>query len=445
MSIPELHPQLLGLLDDARENPDDDTPRLILADWLEEHDHTDLAACVREEVTRARCDDSPDEDAMPQERPASVIQDWEDRLRGYFQSFRFHRGLVQLHAHASLLADVTDPVLLAWVDGLWLETTWESPEIYARIPLLPRVNSLRLTLYEHPFRDDEHACACLHSLSQTRLTQLDLGQGAIGSEFLTELANWPGADRLTLLNLANNALDVQELTILCQSPVLTNVRSLDLRDNQTGDGLGAILTHATHGRKIESLFLGGNGLALNSLRRLAEWPQLARLTELHLAHNNLEEIPLRLLLTGFSTLPEPASLRRLDLSFNRIGTAALTDIATTPNLGNLEELVLTNGNLSREGLHQLGHSPHLPNLRRLRLGGNVLYPGELRTLATSPMIQRLTTLDLHSCRLRDDTASILLEAAPLPNLRWLRLGGNYLSRATRRELVAAFPFTDFGP
>src|SRR5438045_3614039 len=30
-------PEVLAFLQDIKENPDDDTPRLILADWLEEH------------------------------------------------------------------------------------------------------------------------------------------------------------------------------------------------------------------------------------------------------------------------------------------------------------------------------------------------------------------------------------------------------------------------
>jgi uncharacterized protein (TIGR02996 family) len=41
------HPQLLALLDAARLNPHDDTSRLVLADWLDEHGEHDRSAFVR--------------------------------------------------------------------------------------------------------------------------------------------------------------------------------------------------------------------------------------------------------------------------------------------------------------------------------------------------------------------------------------------------------------
>src|SRR5947209_5058427 len=41
------HPQLLALLEAARHSPHDDTPRLVLADWLEEHGDADRAAFIR--------------------------------------------------------------------------------------------------------------------------------------------------------------------------------------------------------------------------------------------------------------------------------------------------------------------------------------------------------------------------------------------------------------
>ena len=45
--------QVLAFLDEIRENPDDDTPRLVLADWLEEHgDEADLR---RAELIRVGC------------------------------------------------------------------------------------------------------------------------------------------------------------------------------------------------------------------------------------------------------------------------------------------------------------------------------------------------------------------------------------------------------
>ena len=46
-------PELLGLLAACKERPDDDGPRLVLADWLEENGESDPAAFVRAQVRRA--------------------------------------------------------------------------------------------------------------------------------------------------------------------------------------------------------------------------------------------------------------------------------------------------------------------------------------------------------------------------------------------------------
>jgi len=46
-------PEVLAFLQDARENPADDAPRLILADWLEEHGDP-RGTFVRVQVERAR-------------------------------------------------------------------------------------------------------------------------------------------------------------------------------------------------------------------------------------------------------------------------------------------------------------------------------------------------------------------------------------------------------
>lgn len=44
----DTHPEYLGLLRSVCEKPDDDAPRLILADWLEDHGESDHAGFIRE-------------------------------------------------------------------------------------------------------------------------------------------------------------------------------------------------------------------------------------------------------------------------------------------------------------------------------------------------------------------------------------------------------------
>jgi uncharacterized protein (TIGR02996 family) len=47
-------PELRALLKACRANPLDDTPRLVLADWLDEHDDHDRALFIRIQCELAR-------------------------------------------------------------------------------------------------------------------------------------------------------------------------------------------------------------------------------------------------------------------------------------------------------------------------------------------------------------------------------------------------------
>jgi uncharacterized protein (TIGR02996 family) len=40
-------PQALALLEQAKETPEDDSPRLVLADWLDEHGDAERAEFIR--------------------------------------------------------------------------------------------------------------------------------------------------------------------------------------------------------------------------------------------------------------------------------------------------------------------------------------------------------------------------------------------------------------
>lgn len=55
-----MHPEADALLDAIFDHPDDDTPRLVYADWLQEHGHEDYAQFIRLSIQLERAT-SPDE------------------------------------------------------------------------------------------------------------------------------------------------------------------------------------------------------------------------------------------------------------------------------------------------------------------------------------------------------------------------------------------------
>src|SRR4051812_42154714 len=90
--------ELLGLLRACKEAVEDDGPRLILADWLEEHGQPDRAEFVRVQVRRHRV---PEWDARQTElarREAELLRrhhaEWLGPLAGRCSVSEFRRSMI---------------------------------------------------------------------------------------------------------------------------------------------------------------------------------------------------------------------------------------------------------------------------------------------------------------------------------------------------------------
>src|SRR4051794_39898450 len=92
-------PAYRGLLDDVIENPDDDTPRLVMADWLEEHGDDvarDRARFIRLQLARAKVSEhSPEAWASRHEETRLLHAHraaWLGRLQKMTSRVTFDRG-----------------------------------------------------------------------------------------------------------------------------------------------------------------------------------------------------------------------------------------------------------------------------------------------------------------------------------------------------------------
>jgi len=116
------HPQLLSFLEAARQAPEDNTPRLVLADWLEDHDDP-----IRAEFIRLQCRLAPgsppltltercDLEAQYQHLLSRHGGVWLGPLWQYWLSpLSWHRGLLatQMPRHLAA-ADLAE--ILPWID-----------------------------------------------------------------------------------------------------------------------------------------------------------------------------------------------------------------------------------------------------------------------------------------------------------------------------------------
>src|ERR1051325_120601 len=93
-------PEVLAFLQDIKQNPDDDAPRLILADWLDERGEEDRARFLRAQVELARrADDAPRRGELRrQERELRHRHEytWLGPLPSLADGWKWRRGLVHL-------------------------------------------------------------------------------------------------------------------------------------------------------------------------------------------------------------------------------------------------------------------------------------------------------------------------------------------------------------
>jgi uncharacterized protein (TIGR02996 family) len=85
-----------GFLDDIIANPEDDTPRLVLADWLDDNGQEDRAEFIRIQVALARAD-TPDPLMLRRERDLLAFRgkEWAADFTGHVGQVLFRRGLVE--------------------------------------------------------------------------------------------------------------------------------------------------------------------------------------------------------------------------------------------------------------------------------------------------------------------------------------------------------------
>jgi uncharacterized protein (TIGR02996 family) len=211
-----------GLFQAILTNPDDDVPRLVYADWLEEHDDSEYARFIRTQVQLAR---------VPEYHPLHVRLWWEER------------GLVTGLPFRSRLSGLPGALARSCQDyrrGFPWQVSTESltdflaaaPELFAHVPI--QALSLRAE-YRAPPPD------------------------------LAPLTASPWLARLRHLEVSLARLPAREIQKLQQSPHAANL--VDLAFKYAGiepDGVAALLTPPLVGQ-LEALTLASNPISLRDL------------------------------------------------------------------------------------------------------------------------------------------------------------------------------------
>ena len=379
-----------ALLRSVIDAPDDDVPRLVYADWLEEHGDHERAEFIRLQIELAgrpherpeivsarfigawkeKIDEPPPEDGSDdrRQREAELLERNRERWleevpgslrpqavfrRGFVGEMRATVGQIRRHA-AALWARVPLDSLLVTSD-----TSRAFPGLLRR-PELACLRRLNLCNSRIGDGGAEALVACEHLRN---LTTLSLNQAALGPAAARALAGSPHLGRLTHLDLGGNHVGPEGAQALAASPFLRSLWWLSISGNMIGVSGAAALAGSPVLGSTERLYLSANGIGDAGAAAVANSPHLGRLKVLNLWRNELTASGVRAVLESDCL----AGVARLGLRANPLGLAGAEAIASSPRSARLAALDLSECQIDAEGARLLAASAYLENLEELVL------------------------------------------------------------------------------
>lgn len=254
--------------------PDDDGPRLVYADWLEEQGDP------RGEFIRLQC-----------ELAQSPVQP--SRLDPLEKDF-VHDGPAELR--------IREAELLREHERLWLGAVGERCSkwmfhrgfvAFVELPASSFVAHGSQLFAEHPIRTAtlmgisgimDQVAKCPHL---ARLNGLSIGPTRTYAFALVELLNSEHFPRLSRLNLIQNRLSDSAATVLANADRLNQLLELNLTDNDIRNDGAEALVNAVTFSNLQSLHFNKNSIRLLGARAIAESPYLQQLQYLDLRNNQI--------------------------------------------------------------------------------------------------------------------------------------------------------------
>jgi uncharacterized protein (TIGR02996 family) len=420
------------------DRPDDDAPRLIYADWLEEHGDPQgtfiRLQCVLEQLAD---DDSRRQDfeEAAEDLLASHVEEWTASLKGTALQWRFRRGFVEwIAADGESFLTHMD----SWFDALPLRGV--------QLHRLPP-SALSVLVEKAP---------------PARLESLDFQGHFLRDREVRELVASPLSRRLKALHLHGQGIETPGIRALTESAVMPQLRLLDLSGNQSiGDQAARVLATASSASALHALSLSDtnvtlrgvtdlvNSTVLGGLRELnvavrqkrqlagfaetiAKSPVFANLLALDLSNHAIQLGELQALLTA----NKRHAFRRLKLANCDLGSAA-AEVLAEGSFEDLVELDLNGNRIGSSGLTKLAACAKLASLRVLRLNGNEVRDTGTKALASSNHLTYLTTLDLAENEIGGPGLRALTGSANVARIQELDLSKNYVNRASIESIAGS--------
>jgi uncharacterized protein (TIGR02996 family) len=357
-----------ALLAAVLDSPDDDLPRLVYADWLDENgpllpgceSAADRAALIRLQVEQARTEPySPawrEAGAKARELMSRHYSEWTLHLPEWVIEAQFRRGFLEhvtveavRFAHSAGFLFESEPVREVRAARFLQSAEWESIEPFFAAPELAKIRRL------------EFAPATL-----------------VNVEF-DALAASPYLAGLRELSFSENLVPPAWITDLLMSERLPNLAGLALSEvTNLGPAVAEGICRGLH-RRLANVNLSGVWFTSPDLKRMLASPVVKNAEELHLAWDGNPANPGPLVHLDLGWVLPWNRLRVLDISGQGVGLDGVREIAWKPDAAQLRYLGLASNGIGRGGVLLLLDSPYL-NLFYLDIRDNELRPRDVERL-----------------------------------------------------------------
>jgi uncharacterized protein (TIGR02996 family) len=253
------------------DRPDDDAPRLVYADWLDERGDADRAEFIRVQCALARAHANDPRRAAWQARERELLErhhtEWGGLLHEWFPNLDFRRGFLYCTGFDEFPRPVGDQgvlrlladVQVVGIRELTLRRSQLTDQGVEALAASWQVRELDYLDLAYNRISPAGAEALARSSHLSRLNGLNLGANDLGDAGIAALFDGP-AFRLQWLSLRGNRISDTGLRTLADSPVLTQLYDLDVGHNQIGDAGALALISSAHFPSLRAVTFYGNQL-----------------------------------------------------------------------------------------------------------------------------------------------------------------------------------------
>jgi uncharacterized protein (TIGR02996 family) len=435
-----------GFLEDIIAHPDDDAPRLIFADWLEEHGEIARAEFLRVQIERARLPEWDARQVRLRLREKELLEQHERKWKAELPRIRgisweeFRRGFVAT-VTVSSFAVLKENASVCWAAApIEAVSVRRWPQRRDSMKSIEPIAGLRVLSINASFVRPQEIDLFTEAPLLSTLQALNVRLCNLGAEGFRRLVDSPHLGNLTALRVPFNSIGNGGVNALLHSGSLKSLVELDL--SETGsygrygedpilDAAGLEALAAWPGMsRLRSLVLSGNDVRREGLRALLRSPRVSSLKELVLRRNGLDGPAM---LEFASARPE-LQLDVLDLGENLLGDLGAKHLASAPCLGQLKVLNLDRCEMLLSAAHHLAWAPFLGSFRRLNVNHNSFGPKGLQALLEQKP-QQLHTLQLVDNDLGDEGVSHLAGSPASDTLLKVNLAQNGLKKRAALALA----------